>query len=469
MAIQQPRKSAPPASAYSGFNLPGVELPAGYQQLIDNNPWEKAYREYQLGFWDRIGNWLGFRTKEDKYREDLQLASLQNQYQLATIAREEEYNSELSQVERQRAAGLNPDLTGVNPSQASEYNEPDVSLEAPGDYSQECMSLIGSIFSGATTILGIAKDIQGLQSGSLGIEAGRLDMLSGYYKTAEDFLLANATEDSFETDKYGNVYNIRLPDMSGSGLNRRQQKRFLGALTSKMNSLSYRQGLYDRYKSLQDSRKGVASYRGNSNWSDDDDYVAQIYGSFGKLADDIFEVKSLYDILYTGNLKEFEERRKELGLPALGADFEELKTNLGLKTGDNELAYQTELESLDVPVDRAKLEDSQIKNQGTYESAVDSLGVPANRANAESKALIEQIAQTQFSTDVNSMIRDVVNQLSTLSKSNDPKVPGWTKSLASVGMVLVSLASMYFSSGAKMNISSSSGPKGTTRNSSFSF
>lgn len=469
MSTQQPRKNAPPSSAFSAFNLPGIELPSGYQQLIDNNPWENAYRQYQPGIWDRLGNWLGFRTKEDKYREDLQLASLQNQYQLATTAREEDYNSELSQVARQRSAGLNPDLTGVNPSQASEYNEPDVPLEAPGDYSQECMNLIGSIFSGATTILGIAKDIQGLQSGSLGIEAGRLDMLSGYYKSAEDFLLANATEDSFETDKYGNVYNVRLPDLTGSGLSRRQQKRFLGALTSKMNSLSYRQGLYDRYKSLQDSRKGVASYRGNSNWSDDDDYVAQIYGSFGKLSDDIFEIKSLYDILFTGNLKAFEERRKELGLPALGADFEELKTNLGLKTGDNELAYQTEIESLNLPSDRAKLEDSQVANASITETQVNQLGVPSNRAIAENKALIEQIAATQFSTDVNSMIRTVVGDLKNLSESTDPKTPGWVKSLASVGMVLVSLASMYFSSGAKVNFSSSSGPKGTKRESSFSF
>lgn len=68
--------------------------------------------EYQEGLWDKFGNWLGFNTGADKYRYQMQqqaravLAGLQQDVFANT------YDSQSAQAQRQRDAGLNPDLTG---------------------------------------------------------------------------------------------------------------------------------------------------------------------------------------------------------------------------------------------------------------------------------------------------------------------------------------------------------------------
>lgn len=83
-------------------------LPESYRKLYESNPY--ANYQYQLGFWDKIGNLFGFRTSEDRTREEY--AQRSNEYisQLQSLAREEEYNSEAEQSKRQKEAGLNPAL-----------------------------------------------------------------------------------------------------------------------------------------------------------------------------------------------------------------------------------------------------------------------------------------------------------------------------------------------------------------------
>ena len=74
-----------------------------YRAQLENN-------SYQQSWWDKVGNWIGFNTKEDSYRLELERLAKEwdanAQMQNVTDA----YNSESSQAARQREAGLNPDL-----------------------------------------------------------------------------------------------------------------------------------------------------------------------------------------------------------------------------------------------------------------------------------------------------------------------------------------------------------------------
>ena len=145
-------------------------LPAGYEALYNSNPYQNY--QYQLGWWDKVGNFLGFRTSEDRTREEY--AQRSNEYinQLQSLAREEEYNSESSQSERMKEAGINPALNGVNPSQASELNESPMSLP---DITRNNADDVNSAFS---TFTGIINTILGLGQGILSLNRTHLDNLS---------------------------------------------------------------------------------------------------------------------------------------------------------------------------------------------------------------------------------------------------------------------------------------------------
>lgn len=129
------------------------KLGASYKNLVD--PY-LSYN-YQQGIFDKIGNWLGFNTKEDNYRLQMQdrarlaLASqLDNQFQ-------NDYNSQMSQAQRMRDAGLNPDLSGEASGDSAGQNDQPFPL-----IDQSAVDPAPEIFSDLASIFGIATS--GLQS-----------------------------------------------------------------------------------------------------------------------------------------------------------------------------------------------------------------------------------------------------------------------------------------------------------------
>ena len=131
-----------------------------YRAQLENN-------SYQQSFWDRFGNWLGFNTKEDSYRLELERLAKEFDADLQLQDTVNEYNSEESQAERQRAAGLNPDLNGVD-SSAAASNTPK-GADSSGlsgiesmTTGQEIVPLVQTFSSILTTALGDAMGIVGM-------------------------------------------------------------------------------------------------------------------------------------------------------------------------------------------------------------------------------------------------------------------------------------------------------------------
>lgn len=129
------------------------KLGASYKKLVD--PY-LSYN-YQQGLFDKIGNWFGINTKEDNYRLQMQdrarlaLASqLDNQFQ-------NDYNSQVSQAQRQRDAGLNPDLAGEASGDPAGQNDQPFPL-----IDQSAVDPAPEIFSDLSSIFGIATS--GLES-----------------------------------------------------------------------------------------------------------------------------------------------------------------------------------------------------------------------------------------------------------------------------------------------------------------
>lgn len=224
----------------------GSGLPESYRPLWDSNPFVNY--QYQLGFWDKIGNVLGFRTSEDRTREEYEQRSNEYIAQLQSLAREEEYNSEASQAQRQKEAGLNPALNGVNPSQASEMNESPMSLpDIARNNGDDVTSAFGTFSNIVSTVIGLGSGLLSLQGQRNNNVLSRLSGVKDIYSFGKELGLDLSNESDvnllFGVPSNGlsttQLLQSRLRKM---GFSRGDAKRF---------AVSFNQGL-----SYRDSLKG---------------------------------------------------------------------------------------------------------------------------------------------------------------------------------------------------------------------
>lgn len=92
-----------------------------FASLAANNP--VLQYQYTPGWWDKIGNFFGFRTGEDKWRDDTAAKAADYEAQLRQLDAQQQYNSAEEQAQRMRDAGINPNLSGgVTPGEAGEFD-----------------------------------------------------------------------------------------------------------------------------------------------------------------------------------------------------------------------------------------------------------------------------------------------------------------------------------------------------------
>lgn len=176
----RPVRSAPPSSSpSSGTDYSSVQ-----------NPYSTQFMK-QTG-WDKLLNALGFRSSYDEAEALRQqnYAIWQSQYN--EMQRQEQYNSAAAQVERQREAGLNPDINGnVDSGQSSDgpaANYADMAgaftkgSEQFGKFMQGVSTALQSALSVATGI----PDVQGKMLNNALTELGFLDKLPGIGETLFD-------------------------------------------------------------------------------------------------------------------------------------------------------------------------------------------------------------------------------------------------------------------------------------------
>ena len=82
-----------------------------YQSLYDANPYRNL--TYNQSGWQKFLGALGFRTSYDDFVEQAQLNAAEYDAGIASMQFQNEYNSPAAEANRMRAAGLNPDLQGI--------------------------------------------------------------------------------------------------------------------------------------------------------------------------------------------------------------------------------------------------------------------------------------------------------------------------------------------------------------------
>lgn len=139
-----------------------VKLGGQYQKLIDANPYRN--QSYSESPWQALLSGLGFRTQADAWKENMAVQAAEYDAAVAQKAFDTEYNDPQSQVERMKAAGLNPDIDpgSIDPGSAAPMGEdPSTPMQSTGQEGVifEFGDRIMSAFSSA---LGMFQTFQGI-------------------------------------------------------------------------------------------------------------------------------------------------------------------------------------------------------------------------------------------------------------------------------------------------------------------
>lgn len=261
------------------------------------------------------------RRERLRYESDLAQAKLYAEQQEA--AYQEWYDSPAQQAARQREAGLNPDLMGVEQSQASDVAQPDSSpmsnIPSNLDVASTALGSLGSIASVLSGVSGIMSTISsiGLQSAQKhlidqqadGQFLNNIDSFRRQSYAALSDHLANAIRtggDSFNIDDYyAQDFNDLYSSLSPSD-DPRYRQSFDDLKSSSQKIFT------DAYKELASTEDGRNTYLrrlASGYYSDDDDEMVGQLGIVVQAEEELFRIsmdlqKSVADIKkrYMNNL-----------------------------------------------------------------------------------------------------------------------------------------------------------------------
>lgn len=217
-------------------------------------------------FIDRLANFFGFRSSADKMRLEINQARQEQLNQLVNQQAEQEYNTEAAKAQRERQAGLNPDLIGLgDASEATEGSEPEQRL----DFSQLVSGddFIKS-FSGAfSSAIAACSSIQGLLSTGIDIRDKIFNHNNLLQAKSWNILRnTNSLDDLkrmfFEDEAYP-FYNDDI--LKDYGLRSKRDRKFFRQFVSTRKAAF--EGQLEKYKTFDDYLKAQDSLFGEmSKW-----------------------------------------------------------------------------------------------------------------------------------------------------------------------------------------------------------
>ena len=202
-----------------------------YAYLWENNPYKNLY--YDSNFWDDIGLSNKAKDANAEYQRlyDEYIAGIYEQQ------RQDEYNSPASESARMRAAGLNPDLTGLTgQSNTGEFTPPNAGMN-PALNGQSpafnAFSTITSVLGFATSTLQQINAIKGLSFDNSVKEGNMFSSLMDYARPH----IVNEYARRFSGKDPHNWSDI--VDVSSLGMSRRTSKRYRKAFSDLLSSSQF--------------------------------------------------------------------------------------------------------------------------------------------------------------------------------------------------------------------------------------
>lgn len=390
-----------------------------YDQLFAANPYRKL--SYNRTGWQSFLSDLGFRTKYDDFVEQARINAEEYDAGIFSMMQQNEYNSPVAQSDRERAAGLNPDLLGLGDSMAaaSPTEDPNGMNVSPSQeieplsciqfVSQKVLDIVPSTMSFLTNL----SQLRGIRAEN---DLKEMEFNSGAVDAANKFFLEGLSEqdykDAFDTQNFENLLKAAVKNSHSLArslfTSSRARKRFNLAYQMHSKSMLAEISKYKTWDEFEKNRKSILEQRASPFFSDDNETMQSLLGRV------------------VGPLQRYQQKMAEI----------------------NE-RYANKVSSLNLPEDRAVLEDTQIANQQEYENAID----PTAQATSENTANERMTQENEIMTATNDLFAEM---MAALDEDKDKWWSGLAKTLIGITRALV-LSNLHASFGRRQMINSQTG------------
>lgn len=253
------------------------------QDLQKANPYKNV--DYRRSGWQNFITSLGFRTNADAYQESLSLQSKEYDAALAEKSYNEEYDSAAAQTQRERDAGLNPDLTGnIDSGSSSALKDdgnpaiaPESDASSVGNFASVILSGVQMAFGLASGAMSAIGSFQNIRSKSLANDAAFLDNAFSALPMVSDAVDLNV-KDSPDGVAVSN-FNRALRSILGV----RGARRYTSAVTSLASSLQGQESEFGLRSKRAGSRSDYYNITSGSNYSEFDDCMKEIRSELSDL------------------------------------------------------------------------------------------------------------------------------------------------------------------------------------------
>lgn len=281
-----------------------------YQVLAENNPY--ANPVYKESGWQKFLSSLGFRTDKDRYLEGMSIQA--QEYDNALLQKEynEQYDSALAQAQREREAGLNPNLTGnVDAGSSSEMvddgNPPQPSESDLGQVSQFASNVLNAVqmayglFSSGISVAGAMQDLKGK---GIANRIASIEENNKLFDFAEDAVIRvlPSVKDLEGEGEVSNYYNA-LKKAYGGQMSKKQFKKFMHYAQQFQNNINVDDKYFEKLSKRAKNRKDYFGTVANTEaYSEVDTVMFAISEELSNLATRVFKAESTNKAEYAEGL-----------------------------------------------------------------------------------------------------------------------------------------------------------------------
>lgn len=264
-----------------------------YQDLYDSNPYRQL--TYNQSGWQRFLSGLGFRTSYDDFVEQAQINAAEYDAGIASMQFQNEYNSPAAEANRMRAAGLNPDLQGIQDvaESAAPTEDPNgMPAQDSGQQAQQAWSAFQSfgqlVVSSMTAGMSLYKEFIGLDLLKGQIEGQSIENHKGVASIIDSMILEqiggldqhshSAVMDSIEgivsaatDDSKFSTYSSML---AGYGLSPRMLREMRPRVAARAQSILTDENIFNEFAKRNEALASMKTSQSNpmyteSAWQDE--------------------------------------------------------------------------------------------------------------------------------------------------------------------------------------------------------
>lgn len=294
-----------------------VFTPTSYDNVKQNelsqaNPYANV--SYRQSWIQNLLEKIGFRTNKDAYLESMALQAKEYDNQIAQKIYNEQYDDPLQQANRERLAGLNPDLTGnvsagETPGPVDDGNPP---VAPVADDLNIVQGFASAVLNGVQAAFGIAGDIQSLKSLQLGNESRTMSLVKDAFGMIIPDLYSGDS-DSRTGEVSFRTYYDKLKPIYGNTMSRRRFDNFVRRVNSFANSAEGRSMVYATQSNKAKNRKSMFSEIADPDqYSEWDDIMFTIADELSSLAFDVNKKSLENQKYYQNNVAPEELANKEM-------------------------------------------------------------------------------------------------------------------------------------------------------------